>query len=568
MAKDRVQALACFSCGGLHPYVEEVADKGEIQWHRPLQRATPDDSLTFLGQPLAKIKDLLGLQAYLAKYNVVSEANAEGAPDVKLTDHESFEDWTVALPGVADSSLLCCPEDWPRKSRSVAPFRQDRCCDVCRERGSGGALCASPYLTSMVLLSMESRKKRQAEDAGVFDEKAHMARHRFGARGNAITYPLPVEEMLQALQGKLPEDDAQVPRSGEQLSQMFRVILKTNKHGRATEEEIKSLVHQAVVRREAGASHVGASFRISGFLSAAVAREQVVVNLILDMKEKGHPSFVHLEEDKVRERAEALPEHGVPEEVLNIIPELVAEDAPRDDKLQPQKHAAPREAPLEDLAAAGAAFAAQRPRVVAAEGRRACDAQEAAKGALEGLAAELAGPTQAGMQTLEVRAGNQLLDQFQPTYWSMAFCFLFPYGTAQPDVHNRVSPDDARKPSRRQAADPGAPSVGIQDWAANMQRSIASQFRRDWNFAPALWNYLFRTLVNLQPNAYMYTAVDLETGSRRLLTNQELEKGVREVYQQLDKGIYVDASGAHKAVKGDLTKVKHVPNLSEAPKKP
>ena len=121
MAKDRVQTLACFSCGGLHPYVEEVADKGEIQWHRPLQRAGPDDGLTFLGQPLAKIKELLGLQAYLAKYNVVSEANAEGAPDIRLTDHESFEDWTVKLPGLADSALLCCPEDRPRQSKSL-PF--------------------------------------------------------------------------------------------------------------------------------------------------------------------------------------------------------------------------------------------------------------------------------------------------------------------------------------------------------------------------------------------------------------------------------------------------------------
>ena len=125
-------------------------------------------------------------------------------------------------------------------------------------------VCASPYLTSMVLLSMESRKKRQAEDPGIFDEKAHMARHRFGARGNAITFPMPVEEMLQALQGKLPEEDAAVPRSGAQLGQAFRVILKTNKHGRATEEEIKSLVHQAVVRREARASRVGRRGVLSG----------------------------------------------------------------------------------------------------------------------------------------------------------------------------------------------------------------------------------------------------------------------------------------------------------------
>ena len=123
----------------------------------------------------------------------------------------------------------------------------------------------------------------------------------------------------------------------------------------------------------------------------------------------------------MRQRAETLPEHGVPPEVLQIIQQEVPEDAPRDDKLQPQKQAAPREAPIEDFATAGAAFAAQRPKIVAAEGRRAYDAQEAAKGALEELVEELTGPTtQAGMQTLEVRAGNQLLDQFQAAYWSMA----------------------------------------------------------------------------------------------------------------------------------------------------
>ena len=100
-----------------------------------------------------------------------------------------------------------------------------------------------------------------------------------------------------------------------------------------------------------------------------------------------------------------------------------------------------------------------------------------------------------------------------------------------------------------------------------MQRQIASQFRRGWNFAPAVWNYLFRTLVNLQPNAYMYATVDVETGSRRLLTNQELEKGARESYQLLDKGTYVDVSGAHKPVKGDMTKLKFVPGLSDAARK-
>ena len=120
-------------------------------------------------------------------------------------------------------------------------------------------VCAAPYLTSMVLMSMESRKKRQAQDPGVFDEKAHMARHRFGARGNVITFPLPVEELLEKLAGNLPEGEDAVPRSGQQLGQMFRVVLKTNKLGRGSEEEVKTLIHQAVVRRQAWLSNVGPS---------------------------------------------------------------------------------------------------------------------------------------------------------------------------------------------------------------------------------------------------------------------------------------------------------------------
>ena len=299
------------------------------------------------------------------------------------------------------------------------------------------------------------------------------------------------------------------------------------------------------------------------------------MNLILDMKRLGHPSFAHLDEAGVRERAQALPEHGVPAEVLQVIEEETANEELEEDKLQPQKQAAPREPPAGSAEAAGKAFAAQRPRVVLAEGRSAHDAQQAAKGALDDLMAELAPPgapassreeSQAeGVQTLEVRAGNQLLDQFFPGYWSAAFSFLFKHGTAEPDVQRR---GDSEAPlSRRKARNPAAPEVGIQDWAAALQRQVASQFRRDWNFTPALWNYVFRTIINLQPNSYMYATVDSDTGLRRMLTPAEIEKGAREIHRLMEKGIYVDVSGGHKAVNGDLLKVKYVPNLSPAAKK-
>ena len=110
-------------------------------------------------------------------------------------------------------------------------------------------ICASPALTSMILMSMESRHRNQSHVAA-FDETAHMARHRYGARGNVITFPLPTEEVLRALNDFL-DSDVPLPRSGKQLGDIVRVILRTNKDGNTTEEEIKTLIHQATVRRQA-----------------------------------------------------------------------------------------------------------------------------------------------------------------------------------------------------------------------------------------------------------------------------------------------------------------------------
>lgn len=116
--------------------------------------------------------------------------------------------------------------------------------------------CASPCLTSLVLISMEGKYKMQPGNTSAFDQEAHMARHRYGARGNVLTFPLPVEELLHKLT-EFTEADANdvVPRSGKQMADVFRVILKTNKTGKATDEEVKTLIHQARVRRQAQGGH-------------------------------------------------------------------------------------------------------------------------------------------------------------------------------------------------------------------------------------------------------------------------------------------------------------------------
>ena len=116
-AGNKVEALVCFCCGGIHPYVEEVASKGSIQWHQPLRQEGSNGKLLFLGQPLAKIESLIGLQTYLTRYNAV-----EPRPQTRLTDHESFEDWRLRLPELEDGVLLCCPEDIGVKQSAPVNF--------------------------------------------------------------------------------------------------------------------------------------------------------------------------------------------------------------------------------------------------------------------------------------------------------------------------------------------------------------------------------------------------------------------------------------------------------------
>ena len=79
-------------------------------------------------------------------------------------------------------------------------------------------------------------------------------------------------------------------------------------------------------------------------------RCQVVVDLILDMKRLGHPAFASMDPEVVRANAAALPENGIPQEVLQVIEDELLD---AEDKLQPQKAATPTDARHEDASSAG-----------------------------------------------------------------------------------------------------------------------------------------------------------------------------------------------------------------------
>ena len=157
--------------------------------------------------------------------------------------------------------------------------------------------------------------------------------------------------------------------------------------------------------------------------------------------------------------------------------------------------------------------------------------------------------------------GPDLVDQFQPRYFAMAFAFCFKYGTARPDRFITNSKDPST--SRRQQKDSDTPTVDIHDWAAIISRRVEAQFRRDWNFGFVLWNYLFRTMVNLQGNTYFYSQ-----GGKKI-TSDEFLQGSTELRDQLLRGKYTDIPAPRRACRAISPKSsnQYVPRLSAAAKK-
>ena len=170
---------------------------------------------------------------------------------VKLSEANDFKQWSAEIPGLG--KLLCCPEDLrcpanPQHSKErvlcehcEVPLCQD--CEkhlvegklprlsLCNDMWTGFAperlhsekitvmemICASPCVTTLICMSMEARHRSEGT---TLDEKAYCARHRLGARGNALTFPLPWKDVLRNLQAHdahQNEGPAQLPRAGQDL---------------------------------------------------------------------------------------------------------------------------------------------------------------------------------------------------------------------------------------------------------------------------------------------------------------------------------------------------------------
>ena len=312
-ADDQIYSLICFSCARRFPYVASLGQKNEIHWRRPLVR---DKTCTFFGMGPEQCTSIYGLDTYMKRYG-----HQPGFPDMRQHAAE-FDDWQLKIPYHDQPlTILCCPED--RVCSGTNDFNcigqktlcQDCSIPICNEcegdlkkipypKMPQAALtndlmifyaptilyekkvtimeqiCASVCLTTMISFTLE--RKYRGKEQKLFDQSVHMQRHTTGTRGNATTFPMPWQEILKMLQEIEPEADNSetkiLPNSGAELVRWVQVLLKTS--GDDSISDMKGLVHQATVRAD------------------------VVVDLILELKNRGHRAYKDMDMELVRKKAD------------------------------------------------------------------------------------------------------------------------------------------------------------------------------------------------------------------------------------------------------------------------
>ena len=551
---DNIGTAICFVCAQRFPYVDtqQHAHGNRIQWRRLVNAKTDE----FLNLPRAQAEEWFGYDAYKRNYATQHE------PDAQAQLEDELQEWQTTIQFTAGAPLrvICCPED--KVCRTRCP--PDASCPMCRapvcqfcwngvtqekvlpatalandmlvfyapkmiyqlEVTFMELICASPCFTAMCCFSLE---KRLLGDRAL-DQDAFMPRQRLAARGNATTFPLAWEDILQHLEAA-EAGTLSLPRTGVELAETVSVVLKSMQASNDV-EGLGKVIHQARVRRA------------------------VVLRLLQEAKARGHPAYKHINMLEASTRAETLPEDGIPDEIIAVLP--------YDDDLanvQRQKAATPVR---ENLTLEGVAEELGnmcKPNAVVNEkssgGIGDTNAQQVA--ALEAL--QRGANAGAGDGVLTVSTGNRLLDQFQPWYFAFAFAYVFPFCTAMPDP-----PAWHAKPRYRRVA--GAPRVELESWVRCMARRCEAQINRDWVFGFVSWNLLFRSTVNLSRTVHTYgtPVYDEQTRKFRTLTARDIEAGAVQLVRALNAQ-YIDATGKPRPVNGDMSKLPYVRNLTPAARK-
>ena len=148
--------------------------------------------------------------------------------------------------------------------------------------------------------------------------------------------------------------------------------------------------------------------------------------------------------------------------------------------------------------------------------------------------------------------GRQIMNQFVPWFFGVAFPFCFKYGVGMLDM------PEWQENARHRG--PAAPRVDLALWARIMTRRVESQFRRDWRFGFTMSSVLFQSAVNMARSVRL--ADYRKDGQAECQYSQgELERAAVSIVEAL-YGTYKDPSTGKTAnVRGDFSKLKYVQSL-------
>jgi len=309
----KIGTAICFLCAQRYPYTNSLGEGDKIQWKQIIDPGAQQ----ILSLSLDAVTKGLSYEAYWETYVCQHSCAVQD----KL--REDLKDWTADVQVGSDIlRIICCPEDksCARRCKPNAVCTECRApiCEQCwqhmqrhlsapshalandmltfypprdiyaKEVTFMELVCASPCFTAMACFSLE---KRFLGDRAM-DQDAYMPRHRLVARGNATTFPLAWEELLQSMDDAAKtatEGSLCLPKTGADLAAVINVIIKAGGPAERLETHA-NLIHQARVRRA------------------------VVLQLLADAKTREHPAYSNLCLAAAAERAEDLPVDGIPPE--------------------------------------------------------------------------------------------------------------------------------------------------------------------------------------------------------------------------------------------------------------
>ena len=290
---DVVGAAICFFCARRFPHVETGPRRlqDRIMWRRLLGPGKDE----CLGATHQQVEHWFGYDTYWERYG------RQHGHEAQRLLQDQLQEWqtTLRYDAAAPLRIICCPEDKVCTRRCAASVTCPKCrapvCEFCwlqiRKHKAMPAtalandmlifyapkmiyqmevtfmelVCASPCFTAMCCFSLE---KKLLNDRAL-DQDAFMPRQRLAARGNATTFPLAWEDMLQHLQRAATEASCgtlKLPRLGSELAETVSVIIKTMDASK-DKQALSQVIHQARVRRA------------------------VVLQLIEEAQKRDHPAY-------------------------------------------------------------------------------------------------------------------------------------------------------------------------------------------------------------------------------------------------------------------------------------